>query len=245
MLKMMIATLCFLATGQILVPKPPPNPGQQRPGIIADWKQRLHDASQELRASNWKKGAGIAGSVLSEMRDRIAGGEGTESLLAVALLYRAVGEAGMGDSLAAGWDFGAAQIFYPAYSRVDLSPYGEAGKALDIWRYSGSSPAAAERAPVAGEQLQITPPKVLRGDAPTYPSAKRFACVHGPIVVQTIVNEDGRLEYPYLLSSVDPILGLAALDAVRDWRFKPAQVDGKPVRVYYRLTVNFKLPVCR
>jgi outer membrane biosynthesis protein TonB len=33
----------------------------------------------------------------------------------------------------------------------------------------------------------------------------------------------------------------SALDAVCDWRFKPATLDGRPVKVYYTLTVNFEI----
>jgi protein TonB len=33
----------------------------------------------------------------------------------------------------------------------------------------------------------------------------------------------------------------AAVDAIKQWRFKPATLNGRPVTVYYNLTVNFKL----
>ena len=41
-------------------------------------------------------------------------------------------------------------------------------------------------------------------------------------------------------SSGHDSLDQAALDAVSVWRFKPATLHGKPVAVYYRLTINFK-----
>ena len=37
-------------------------------------------------------------------------------------------------------------------------------------------------------------------------------------------------------------MALAALDAIRTWRFEPARFKGEPVNVYYTLTVNFKTP---
>ena len=38
-----------------------------------------------------------------------------------------------------------------------------------------------------------------------------------------------------------PPLDQAAVDAVKRWKFKPATLNGKPVDVYYNLTVNFRL----
>ncbi len=219
------------------------DPGHAQPGVIEDWKQRLHYANEQLRSGEWKKGAGVADAVLGEMEQRIAGGEGTQALLAVGLLYRALGEAGAGDLQAARWDFGAAQSFYPDYARVDLTPYGAAGVTLDPWRYR--EPAAAGAMPtLEARDPAITPPRKKRGEVPAYPTAKRFACVRGPIVVGTTIDEEGRLGSPRLLSAVDPVLGLSALDAIRDWRFEPARRDGKPVAVGYIVTVNYKLPVC-
>ncbi|MGH7337233.1 MAG: energy transducer TonB, partial [Myxococcota bacterium] len=36
----------------------------------------------------------------------------------------------------------------------------------------------------------------------------------------------------------------ASFEAMRTWRFEPAKLKGKPVKVYYSLTVNFKAPRC-
>jgi outer membrane biosynthesis protein TonB len=36
-------------------------------------------------------------------------------------------------------------------------------------------------------------------------------------------------------------LDVAALDAIRQWKFKPGTLNGNPVPVYYNLTVNFRL----
>lgn len=219
----------------------------ERPAVIAGWKERLQLADEKLRASEWKKGASIAGNVLVEMRERIAGGEGTAPLLGLALLFRAIGEAGLGELADASWDYGAAQALHPAYAEADLTPYGPAGAALAQSRLSRPPPTNSASALVDQPQgdHHIIGPKKIRGDRPTYPEAKRDACVYGPTVIEAIINEQGTVEYPSIVSPSDPVLALTALDALRKWRFKPALLDGKPVRVYYNLTVNFRLPVCR
>jgi hypothetical protein len=219
----------------------------QRPAVIAGWKERLQLADEQLRATQWKKGASVAANVLAEMRERIAGGEGTAPLLGLALLFRAIGEAGLGDLANASWDYSAAQALYSEYAKADLTPYGPAGVALAqsrLQRLSPTSPVSALVDQPQGDH-HIVPPRKIHGDGPTYPKAKRDACVYGPTVIETIINEQGIMEYPAILSPSDPVLALTALDALRKWRFKPALLDGKPVRVYYNLTVNFRLPVCR
>jgi len=40
--------------------------------------------------------------------------------------------------------------------------------------------------------------------------------------------------------SGDPVLARAALEAVRQWRYKPYYLDGAPVEIQTQITVNFK-----
>lgn len=213
--------------------------------VVAGWKDRLQKADIQLRASQWREGAVTATTVMREMRDHIVRGSGTASLLGLSLLLRAVGESGLGYATEAAWDFGAAQALFPEYQAVDLAPYGKAGAALEPWRYNGSTPANPEFMPTDLTGLGIVPPRKVKGNAPSYPRAKADACVYGPIVVRAVINEVGRLEFPSLQSRADPVLALAAFDGLRNWEFVPAQLDGKPVRAFFTLTVNFELPVCR
>lgn len=225
---------------------PPPPRSVYRPALILQWKDRLHVANEKLQEANWKKGFDIADAVLREMRDRIASGEASGSLLAVALLFRSIGEAGLGRTEDAAWDFGTAQALYPPYSRVDLKPYGAAGVVLDTWRYKDGAPTDPRRTAFdpAMAGVQVTPPRKIKGDSPEYPLAKANSCIEHPIVVQCVINEQGHPEYPYVSSDTDPVLALAAFDALRSWRFEPAQLDGKPVRVSYSLTFNFQVRQC-
>jgi periplasmic protein TonB len=74
--------------------------------------------------------------------------------------------------------------------------------------------------------------------------AKNSACIAGPILLESVVNQDGLPSFPHRITSKDPVLTMAALEAYRDWRFEPARVDGKPVRVYFNFTINFGLRCC-
>lgn len=106
-------------------------------------------------------------------------------------------------------------------------------------------PAVAEAAP-AREVYAVVPeggqqPVVTERVAPRYPSNARRAGVDGTVVLRGIVGTDGRIREVEILKDLPYGLGEAAQDAVRRWRFRPAEYAGQPIGVYYTVTVNYKL----
>lgn len=79
------------------------------------------------------------------------------------------------------------------------------------------------------------------GAQPYYPAKDRAALFEGVFVSEILVEKDGRITQPRVLQSLSPGLDLQALVTLCDWRFKPATLDRKPVRVYYSLTTSFKV----
>jgi periplasmic protein TonB len=75
---------------------------------------------------------------------------------------------------------------------------------------------------------------------PVYPSAARGARVQGTVVIETTIESDGTVESARVLRSIPP-LDQAALEAVREWRFKPALLNGAAIPVVVTLTVPFTL----
>jgi TonB family protein len=76
---------------------------------------------------------------------------------------------------------------------------------------------------------------------PQYPEAARSQHIQGPVTLNAVVTEDGRVRTVTLLSG-DSALAAAALDAVRQWRFKPYPVSGRATEFATQITVNFRLP---
>ena len=72
----------------------------------------------------------------------------------------------------------------------------------------------------------------------TYPADALAADVSGAVVAEILVNEAGVITDARILKSIPP-LDEAALKAVREWRYDPTIVDGKPVPVKMTVTVNF------
>ena len=92
-----------------------------------------------------------------------------------------------------------------------------------------------------GECSEITHPEAIEKVNPTYPEEARKARTTGIVVLRSTISEKGVVEDLEVLESADDLLSMAAVEAVQQWRFKPAQCDGKDVGVYYNLTIKFNL----
>jgi protein TonB len=85
-----------------------------------------------------------------------------------------------------------------------------------------------------------TPPRVLRAPEPQSTGFARFAHLNGSVTVYLEVNEQG---LPEKIRTLRPLgLGLdeTAAYAVSQYKFKPAEQDGKPVRVEMNVVVNYQ-----
>jgi periplasmic protein TonB len=91
---------------------------------------------------------------------------------------------------------------------------------------------------VAGD---VVKPEVVTRVQPIYTEIARRAHIQGVVIVETIIDTRGNVTDARVLKSLPMGLSEAAVDAVRQWRFRPATLDGRPVSVYFTLTVNFEL----
>lgn len=75
---------------------------------------------------------------------------------------------------------------------------------------------------------------------PQYPPEAGRARLEGPVVLMAVIGQDGTVKDVRVESGL-PILAQAAIDAVKQWRYKPYLIDGEPVEVDSRITINFTL----
>ncbi len=75
---------------------------------------------------------------------------------------------------------------------------------------------------------------------PTYPPLARTARIQGAVILQAMIGKSGTIENLRLLSG-HPMLAPAAIEAVRQWRYRPYILNGEPVEVETQITVNFSL----
>ena len=86
----------------------------------------------------------------------------------------------------------------------------------------------------------VKPPKKIKHVNPVYPPEAKEAGIEGVVVIETIIDKQGKVAHAEVVRSV-PELDQAALDAVRQWEFEPSYVRGKAVSVRMTVTINFTL----
>ena len=82
---------------------------------------------------------------------------------------------------------------------------------------------------------------VVKRVQPVYPAQARQMRLEGKVELQANISQSGSISDVKLLSG-DPVLGRAAMDAVRQWKYKPYFLNGQPIEIQTQITVNFKLP---
>jgi protein TonB len=106
-------------------------------------------------------------------------------------------------------------------------------------------PAVEPSAPVDTSPIRLsfgmTKPEVVHQVQPRYTEIARTAGVQGTVIVEAVIDEQGRVTNERLIRGLPMGLDKAALEAIQQWRFKPALLDGRPVKVYFTLTVNFTI----
>jgi TonB family protein len=89
---------------------------------------------------------------------------------------------------------------------------------------------------------EVTAPVKISGDPPAYTEMARKARLQGVILLEVIVDEQGAVVHQRILKGLPMGLDKQALDGVKTWKFQPATLHGRPVKVYYTLTLDFRLP---
>jgi periplasmic protein TonB len=120
-------------------------------------------------------------------------------------------------------------------------PGSTSGLPDSLFKGTRSMPAIAT--PPATHPLRIS--KMLEGNLiqkvqPVYPSLARTAHVQGTVVLAALISKEGTIEDLRLLSG-HPMLVPAAIDAVKQWRYKPYILNGDAIEVETQITVNFSL----
>lgn len=75
---------------------------------------------------------------------------------------------------------------------------------------------------------------------PVYPALARQARIQGSVVLRAVIDREGKIENLQVLSG-HPMLVPAAMDAVREWRYRPYYLNEQPIEVETQITVNFTL----
>jgi protein TonB len=115
----------------------------------------------------------------------------------------------------------------------------------DLWAYPGppTPPPVVSRGPLLPGIGGVSEPVRIHYVEPRFPPLARKAGVRGKVQLQANISETGTVSDLAVLYASPPDLGFeqAAMDAVRQWRYSPAEQDGKPVSVLLTVVIDFTL----
>jgi len=87
---------------------------------------------------------------------------------------------------------------------------------------------------------RVAEANLIHDVAPQYPPEAGRARIEGAVVLMAVIGKDGSVEDVRVESGL-PILAQAAVEAVKQWRYRPYLLNGEPVEVDSRITINFTL----
>ncbi len=125
------------------------------------------------------------------------------------------------------------------YSTGDTSaPSGTDSNLIDILRSAAPPPPK----PVPPQRIRVggyvEAGARINNVAPEYPAIAKVAHISGTVVLHALIAKDGTIEQLEYVSG-PPMLVKAAMDAVKQWRYKPYLLNGDPVEVETTINVDF------
>lgn len=226
---------------------------------VLRWQKDLEKADAFLRTGEWQKGEKAAdGVVAAIVAHPTLPAKETAALLASALRLRGLGRIGQGQRDAGVWDLEMVWNLDPGGPGLDLSPYRLESESLvselacyrarleELWHLpavAGAPPCRkipTEGGRVVEEPMQVggevsRPQKIAGRMLAFFP-----AHLVGSVKAELLIDEKGCARHPVILEGFRPLMVYTTLESMRDWKFRPAQLAGKPVPVYYRLTTTYR-----
>jgi protein TonB len=99
-------------------------------------------------------------------------------------------------------------------------------------------PPPAEPVRVGGN---VTEPVKTKNVQPAYPAEARQKRIQGIVILDVVVDATGHVGDIRVLQSPDPLLSDASIEAVRQWEYRPALLNGEPIAVLMTVTIDFSL----
>lgn len=134
---------------------------------------------------------------------------------------------------------GAYLFFDPPADEAKIVYNAVLDRAFQEMAPSGRPPEASVKMPSGQSDFAL--PILLNKVSPDYPESLRSIRREGRTILSVVVREDGTIGRTEILATTHAEFSVAALDAVKRWKYKPARLADKPVAVYYTISVTFRL----
>lgn len=227
-----VAFFGVVFAGLLATPSPAGAAGSKR------WNEKLQKVLADLRAERWAEAQAGSQELLDDFGRRLAPGEKADRSVALVVMCRALAEAGQGREAEAVWDWHVAQQIDPSIEGWSFAEFGAAGSVLDRHRLS-NDPRPPVVDPLASPGIEPAE-KLGEPRFPIWPEAAYRSGWGGLIQVEAVIGVDGGLSHPRLIQA-PPVatMTLAAFDAARANRFRPARRGDEPVASIYQFTMKF------
>src|ERR1043165_5792315 len=166
--------------------------------------------------------------------DSLGPGDAESKWFTVAVAHKAMALAGLGRNDDAIWYWHVALNLYPAIGESDMSMFGAPAEFLK------AHPLVMPKVPPFGGAIHA--PVTLKRVEPRYPQGAMYFHVTGIAIFESVITSNGDVRDVQMLKGLPSAsLSYCALEALRQWKFKPATRDGQPIDVLFNLPFNFKM----
>ena len=121
---------------------------------------------------------------------------------------------------------------------ADISPVLNAPGTGNTGTLTSLIKPVASSTPSMMSQSELEPVQVLKRVAPIYPAIAKARRLSGTVTVQIVVSKDGKPSNLQFISG-PPVFRDAAFEAVKQWQFKPARLNGQPIEQSEQIRMNF------
>lgn len=231
--------------------------------MVERWYEKLIEIDDLISNGESERALRQADRLALRMVDKIHSGAAMGELLGLVTALRALAAYNTGQESLAIWHWHIALQFFPDVEKRDLSKYGEAARFLRDHPPRSRKQAlddlpenvlddlsenvlvnlpkkALDDLPEKAEN-DIVPPEVIRRrGVPRYPRAKMADMRALAVTLQVVIDREGIPTSPVILEAKGEFtLVCAAFEMIRQWKFKPATVNGEPIEDTYTLTMGF------
>ena len=117
---------------------------------------------------------------------------------------------------------------------------GGGGTAIEDGPGTGTGGDGTSPGPIQVGSIGVKAPIVITRVQPEYPPLLARTRLAGSVMLESIIAEDGTITSVRVVRSTHPLFEQSAMRAVKEWRFRPGTLRGKPVATIFQFTVTFE-----
>ena len=129
----------------------------------------------------------------------------------------------------------------PAETQAQIGQIGESALSANTGESASNAPTPSSPPPTRVRiPDNVTAASIISQAKPQYPPKARESHIEGDVVLHAVIDKEGKISEVQVLSG-DDLLAKSALEAVRQWRYKPIIINGEPADVETTITITFSL----